>query len=90
MIRNGLKAANSLPNADNFNYYTCFPTFNEIRNVQIKKIADSMQNIVEKSGVAGNIRQRDVEEKFDLILESNDIFLDRAVSTARIIILCSD
>lgn len=39
-----------------------------------------MQGIVEKAGIAGNIRQRDIEEKFDLILESNDIFLDRAVS----------
>ncbi|XP_058793468.1 exosome component 10 isoform X2 [Phymastichus coffea] len=78
VIRNGLKAANSLPNAENFNYYTCFPTFNEIRNIQIKKIVDSMQNVVEKAGIAGNIKQRDVEEKFDLLLESNDIFLDRA------------
>ena len=39
-----------------------------------------MQNVVEKAGIAGNIKQRDIEEKFDLVLEANDIFLDRAVS----------
>jgi exosome complex exonuclease RRP6 len=39
-----------------------------------------MQCIVEKSEISGNIKQRDIEEKFDLLLELNDIFLDRAVS----------
>ncbi|XP_031778238.1 exosome component 10 [Nasonia vitripennis] len=78
VIKDGIKASNSLPSADNFNYYTCFPTFNEIRNEQIKKILNSMQGIVERAGIAGNIKQRDIEEKFDLILESNDIYLDQA------------
>ncbi|KAJ8666846.1 hypothetical protein QAD02_008508 [Eretmocerus hayati] len=78
IIKNGIKSANMLPNGDNFKYYSCFPTFNDIRNAQIKKIMDTMQKIIEKTGIAGNIKQRDVEEKFDLLLEANDTLLDRA------------
>lgn len=47
-----------------------------------------MQTIVEKAGVAGNIKQRSIEEKYDLLLETNDVFLDRAVSIIKIISLC--
>lgn len=39
-----------------------------------------MQNTFGMAGIKGNISNLDVEEKFDLLLESNDIFLDRAVS----------
>lgn len=80
VIKNGIKGANSLPNGGNFNYYTCFPIFHEIRNDQIKKVIDSMQSIIGKAGIAGSIQQRDIDEKFDLLLEANDVFLDRAVS----------
>ncbi|XP_014214154.2 exosome component 10 [Copidosoma floridanum] len=77
-VRDGIKTSNSLPNDKNFNYYLCFPVFNKMRTNQIIKITSVMQNIIEKVGVLANIKQRDVEEKFDLLLESNDIFLDRA------------
>lgn len=37
-----------------------------------------MQGIIECTGAAGSIRQRDADEKFDLLAEANDILLDRA------------
>ena len=40
-----------------------------------------MQNIIEKTSVTENIEQRDIEERFDMILGTNDFLLDRAVST---------
>lgn len=79
-IRDGIKAANGLPSAENFNYYQCYPTFNKIRNKQAKSLVNSMQNIVKLAGVSNDIVQRDVEEKFELLLEANDILIDRAVS----------
>lgn len=39
-----------------------------------------MQKIVKLAGVSNDIVQRDVEEKFELLLEANDILIDRAVS----------
>ena len=79
-MRSGVKAANSLPNGENFNYYACFPKFNEVRNRELKRILTIMQGVVELSGAAGSVKNSDIEEKFELLLEANDIFLDRAVS----------
>ena len=39
-----------------------------------------MQNVIELAGVSGNIKRHDIEEKFELLLEANDVLLDRAVS----------
>ncbi|XP_015601250.1 exosome component 10 [Cephus cinctus] len=78
ILKAGIRAANNLPSGDNFNYYACFSSFNDIRNEQIKKVLNTMQNVIEHSGIPGNIRRRDADEKFELLLEANDIFLDRA------------
>ncbi|KAK2581222.1 hypothetical protein KPH14_008020 [Odynerus spinipes] len=77
-IRGGIKAANNLPTGENFNYYACFPSFNKIRNEDSKKILEIMQKIMNVAGVTSNICRRDIEEKFDLLLEANDVFLDKA------------
>lgn len=78
IIDKGVKASNALPADDNFEYYSCFPTFSDVKNEQSKKIVQLMQSIIGVSGIAGNIVQRDTEEKYDLLLEANDILLDRA------------
>ncbi|XP_034943723.1 uncharacterized protein Rrp6 [Chelonus insularis] len=76
-IQNGIKSANSLPNGDNFKYYCCFPKFNEVRNNGINKIEHLMQLIVQYTGAAGSMRGRDTEEKFKLLVDANDILLDK-------------
>lgn len=77
-IRGGIKASNSLPTGENFNYYTCFPSFNRKRSEDSKKILEVMQKILNLAGVTSNISRHDLEEKFDLLLEANDVFLDKA------------
>ncbi|KAF7987398.1 hypothetical protein HCN44_003160 [Aphidius gifuensis] len=77
-IKAGIKAANSLPTGENFNFWACIPKFNNDRNKEMKNIMDTMQKIIKCSGAAGSICQRDNDEKFDLLAETNDIFLDRA------------
>lgn len=44
----------------------------------MKKIMDIMQRIVQCTGAAGSMRGTDMEEKFELLVEANDILLDRA------------
>lgn len=39
-----------------------------------------MQRVLGTVGIKSNISNRDEEEKFDLLLEANDILLDKAVS----------
>lgn len=39
-----------------------------------------MQSIVELAGVSGNVKSLDTDEKFELLLDTNDVLLDQAVS----------
>ncbi|XP_018049348.1 PREDICTED: exosome component 10 isoform X2 [Atta colombica] len=77
-MRAGIKAANNLPAGDNFNYYACFPSFNDARQKDKERILDTMQSIIKLAGGSGNIQNRDIDEKFDLLLEANDQLLDQA------------
>ncbi|XP_063988602.1 exosome complex component 10 homolog [Diachasmimorpha longicaudata] len=80
VLKAGIKAANSLPAGENFNYYSCFPTFRNIRHEEIKKLLTSMQCVVECTGASGSMRRGDHEDKFELLTEANDILLDRATA----------
>ena len=42
-----------------------------------------MQHLLGTVGMKSNMSHRDIEEKFELLLETNDIFLDRAVSSCK-------
>ncbi|KAK0176506.1 hypothetical protein PV328_000637 [Microctonus aethiopoides] len=77
-MKSGIKAGNSMPSGENFNYYACFPTFNKLRNDEMKRLMNIMQRIVQCTGAAGSMKDRDTEEKFELLIETNDILLDRA------------
>lgn len=79
VIKDGIKASNSLPCNDNFKYFTCFPSFNSARSYQSKRILNVIQGIIESAAAADDISLRRTEEKFELLVEANDIFLDRAV-----------
>ncbi|XP_053592821.1 exosome component 10 [Microplitis demolitor] len=76
-VGNGIKASNSLPKGENFQYYSCFSAFKNFRIKQTKKIENLMQMIVARTGVAGSMTARDTEEKFKLLIDTNDILLDR-------------
>ncbi|XP_076753947.1 exosome component Rrp6 [Xylocopa sonorina] len=77
-IKLGIKAANSLPIESNFNYYSCFPSFLKANNENAKLLLNVMQHVLGVANVKSNILHRDVQEKFDLLLEANDTLLDRA------------
>ncbi|XP_076643110.1 exosome component Rrp6 [Halictus rubicundus] len=79
-IRTGIKAANALPIESNFNYYSCFPSFLAATDKNVQLLLSIMQHTLGTAGIKGNISRLDTEEKFELLLESNDILLDRANS----------
>ena len=78
VIRAGIKAANNLPIGSDFRYYSCFPSFVNAKDRNIKRTLSVMQCVMATAGVKNNISNRAVDEKFDLLLETNDILLDRA------------
>lgn len=45
-----------------------------------------MQHLLGTVGMRGQMSHRDIEEKFELLLEINDTFLDRAVSSHKDIV----
>lgn len=77
-IKLGIKCANNLPTGSNFNYYSCFPSFLKVKDENTKLLTGVMQHLLGLAGVKGNISNLDIEEKFDLLLETNDMLLDRA------------
>ncbi|KZC08697.1 Exosome component 10 [Dufourea novaeangliae] len=77
-IRAGIKAANSLPIESNYNYYSCFPSFLAAKDRNVTLLLSVMQHTLGTAGIKSNVFNRDTEEKFDLLLETNDILLDRA------------
>lgn len=84
-MKAGIKAANNLPVGDNFNYYACFPSFNDARRKDTERMLATMQSIIKIAGVSSrDMQTRDVDEKFDLLLEANDQLLDRAVSVLQL------
>lgn len=78
VIRIGIKAANNLPIGSNYRYYSCFPSFLTAKDENIKMLLNVMQRVLGTVGIKSNISNRDEEEKFDLLLEANDILLDKA------------
>lgn len=78
-MKEGIKITNSLPSEDNFKYYSCFPSFNNARHYQSERILKLIQGIINLTGAATDVNRRSIEEKLDLLVEANDIFLDRAV-----------
>lgn len=79
-IKSGIKSANGLPIDSNFNYYSCFPSFLRVKNKNAKLLSDIMQHLLGTVGMKSQMSHCDIEEKFELLLEVNDIFLDRANS----------
>lgn len=77
-MRTGIKAANNLPSGENYNYYSCFPSFNNAKELEMKRLLSIMQSVLGSTGVFGKLANRDIDDKFELLLEANDILLDRA------------
>ncbi|XP_053994279.1 exosome component 10 [Hylaeus volcanicus] len=77
-IRTGIKAANNLPIGSNYSYYSCFPSFLNAKDENVKLTLNVMQHVLGTVGIKNKISHRSIEEKFDLLLETNDILLDRA------------
>lgn len=82
-VRAGIKASNNLPIGSNHNYYSCFPSFLAAKDANIDMLLNIMQKALGTAGIKNKIKNRDIDEKFDLLLETNDILLDRAVSLRR-------
>ncbi|XP_033122745.1 exosome component 10-like [Anneissia japonica] len=75
------KAANGLPAAgDEHEYYSSFESFRHFRQNQSKKLLARVNTLLRQNGIKGKLdpsKGQDVEEMMDMIIEANDIMLER-------------
>uniref|UniRef100_A0A3B5L6H9 Exosome complex component 10 n=1 Tax=Xiphophorus couchianus TaxID=32473 RepID=A0A3B5L6H9_9TELE len=77
------KASAGLPVAgDEYDFYRSFPGFQEFCESQGDKLLHCMSQIMQHHGCRSHIRDRNkltgLEERFDLVVDSNDVILERA------------
>ncbi|XP_034552042.1 exosome component 10 [Notolabrus celidotus] len=82
-VLSATKASASLPQAgDEFDFYRSFPGFQEFCESQGDKLLLCMSQIMQHHGCRSHIKDRNkltgVEERFDLVVDSNDAILERA------------
>nr|XP_046253433.1 exosome component 10 [Scatophagus argus] len=76
------KASGALPQAgDEYDFYRSFPGFREFCESQGDKLLLCMSQIMQHHGCRSHMRDRDkltgLEERFDLVVDSNDVILER-------------
>ncbi|XP_074538429.1 exosome complex component 10 [Halichoeres trimaculatus] len=82
-VLSATKASASLPQAgDEYDFYRSFPGFQEFCESQGDKLLLCMSQIMQYHGCRSLMRDRNkltgVEERFDLVVDSNDAILERA------------
>jgi len=80
----GIKISNNLPIGDDFKYYNSFLDLNNNRMKSIGVILNSMQMILNKT-IGGDIMIGNIDEKFNLLLETNGYLCDQIVSISIIV-----
>ncbi|KAM3872398.1 spermidine synthase [Diretmus argenteus] len=81
-VLSATKASAALPQVgDEYDFYRSFPGFQEFCETQGDKLLHCMSQIMQHHGCRSHMRDRDkltgLEERFDLVVDSNDIVLER-------------
>ncbi|XP_022597415.1 exosome component 10 [Seriola dumerili] len=82
-VLSATKASAGLPQAgDEYDFYRSFPGFQEFCESQGDKLLHCMSQIMQHHGCRSHMRERNkltgLEERFDLVVDSNDVILERA------------
>lgn len=76
-IMGTIKLSNSLPKGPEFEFLRSYPSFKQVMDEAGNKVLKLMSLILNHQGIPGNIIRRDLEEKYDLIVDANDAILER-------------
>lgn len=74
------KNANSLPPDKDWKFYSTDDTFNSLMDEKGSKVLGLINSIMRKYGVVENIKHRDLEAKIELVIDTNDVILERAAN----------
>ncbi|XP_044067461.1 exosome component 10 [Siniperca chuatsi] len=81
-VLSATKASAALPQAgDEYDFYRSFPGFQEFCESQGDKLLHCMSQLMQHHGCRSHMRDRNkltgLEERFDLVVDSNDVILER-------------
>ncbi|XP_067005258.2 exosome complex component 10 homolog [Anabrus simplex] len=76
-VMEATKSSSGLPSGLNWDLYSSYPVFHRIMETEGNRILDLITMILRHQGINGNISRRDLEEKFDMIVDTNDVILER-------------
>ncbi|CAL8369388.1 unnamed protein product [Lota lota] len=81
-VLSATKASAALPQTgDDFDFYRSFPGFREFCETQGDRLLHCMSNIMQHHGCRSHIRDNNkltgLEDKFDLLVDSNDVILEK-------------
>lgn len=71
------KAMNAFPSGATRDLYSAHPTFGKIVDAQCSQILEIITGVLRQQKVKGNMHRRDNDERFDLLMECNDVMLER-------------
>ncbi|XP_019945092.2 exosome complex component 10 [Paralichthys olivaceus] len=82
-VLSATKASAGLPQTgDDYDFYRSFPGFQEFCESQGDKLLQCMSQIMQHHGCRSHVRDQSkltgLEERFDLVVDSNDVILERA------------
>lgn len=72
-----IKNSNSVPSANDYNYHNTNEAFVKIMNEDGNNILRLMNTILRHYETDGNIKNRSLDEKTELLVEANDNILER-------------
>ncbi|XP_046669774.1 exosome component 10 [Homalodisca vitripennis] len=72
-----IRASNSLPKGQQWDLFCTSPKFKDVMDSLGNKALELMAVILHHQGVNRDIRKRDLEEKYELVVEANDKILER-------------
>lgn len=75
-----IRNSNALPVGGDWNFYNAYESFSSIMNNEGNEILNSINVILRKYEVDGNIKNRSSEEKTELIVEANDVILENVAN----------
>lgn len=79
-LMGAIKSSNALPSDKDFDFYKVHESFERLMNVNSDKLLGLMNNLLRKQGILHNFRSRGLEDKVELLVEANDVVLERAAN----------
>ncbi|XP_067617053.1 exosome complex component 10 homolog [Eurosta solidaginis] len=71
------RVANSFPQGSARDLYCAYPTFGRVVDEQSDRIFGLISKVLKWQNVKGNIQRRQQDEQFEMLLECNDVMMER-------------